>query len=122
MLRDKEWLFIRMETPSQIVSFIDEVFEVMEIRRRLGKENGIEFIVHSNEKNHARPHIHAKYGEYEISIAIDDQEVLAGNLPKKNTKIAQNWVKTHKNELMEEWNSFAISAISHTTKSRLSSR
>ena len=122
MTRDKEWLFIRMDTPKQIVRFIDEVFEVMEIRRRIGKENGIEFIVHSNENNHARPHIHAKYGGYEISIAIDDQVILAGNLPKKNNKIAQEWVKTHKNELMEEWNSFVISAISHTTESRLSNR
>ena len=122
MIRDKEWLFIRMDAPKQIVSFIDEVFEVMEIRRRIGQENGIKFVVHSNEKNHARPHIHAEYGEYEVSIAIDNQEVLAGNLPKKNIIIAQNWVKEHQKELMEEWNSFVISAISHTTKSRLSNR
>jgi hypothetical protein len=34
-----------------------------------------------DNKKHSRPHIHAEYGEYEASIAIDDGAVLSGNLP-----------------------------------------
>jgi hypothetical protein len=34
-----------------------------------------------DDKKHSRPHIHAEYGEFEASIAIDDGTVLGGNLP-----------------------------------------
>ena len=35
-----------------------------------------------DDKKHQCPHIHAEYGEYQASIAIDDGSVLAGSLPQ----------------------------------------
>ncbi len=34
-----------------------------------------------DNKKHARPHIHAEYGDHVASIAIDDGEILSGSLP-----------------------------------------
>ena len=50
-----------------------------------------------------RPHIHAQYGEHEAIIAVDDGEVLEGDLPKPKMKMVQAWIEIHKDELMTDW-------------------
>jgi hypothetical protein len=112
-----EWIIKRLKEPIDIVEFINQVFELYEIRGQVGRINGISFIVHSNEQNHSIPHIHAKYGEYEISVAIITGEILAGNLPKKNRKIAVDWVLNHKKQLLSDWNNYSLSAKSKMTAS-----
>ncbi len=116
-----DWRIIKAknEIPEEIISFMEEVFLIMEIRERLAVIRGIKFEVRSREQNHSIPHIHASYDKYEISIAIPDGKILAGNLPKKQQKIAEEWVKMHADELLGKWNSFAMSATSIMTKSRL---
>lgn len=114
-----EWLIKKSTAPKEIVQFMDTVFELIEIRGRVGTRNGIEFSVRSNERNHPIPHVHAKYGECEVSIAIETGEILVGNLPPKRTAIAQEWVSAHKNDLMTKWNGFTVSAISTMTTSRI---
>lgn len=109
----------RNAAPGEIISFMEEVFLIMEIRERLETIRGIKFEVRSRERNHNIPHIHASYDKYEISIAIPDGKVLAGNLPKKQQRIAEEWVKSHVEDLLGKWESFAISATSITTKSRI---
>ena len=113
------WQIVASTSPREIVSFINTTFELLETRARVGEVKGIVFQVRTNEKNHSIPHVHAKYGEYEISISIDTGEVLAGNLPPKNQKIAQDWVLKHKSQLMTEWQDLAISAIAPLTVSRI---
>ena len=105
--------------PQEIVRFLQDVFAICEIRGRVGSEKGVKFIVHSIEQNHVVPHVHAEYGEYQISIAIEDQRILAGNLPNKQQKIAQQWVKEHREDLLSKWSTVAISAISSMTRSLL---
>ncbi|MBI5970025.1 MAG: DUF4160 domain-containing protein [Deltaproteobacteria bacterium] len=56
-----------------------------------------------DNKKHHRPHIHAQYGEREAIIAIDDGEVLEGDLPKPKMKMVQAWIEIHKVELTEDW-------------------
>ena len=56
-----------------------------------------------DNKKHHRPHIHAQYGEHETIIAIDDGEVLEGDLPKPKMKMVQAWIEIHKDELMADW-------------------
>ena len=107
-----EWIIKRLKEPIDIVEFINQVFELYEIRGQVGRINGISFIVHSNEQNHSIPHIHAKYGEYEISVAIITGEILAGNLPKKNRKIAVDWVLNHKKQLLSDWNNGSMKSSS----------
>jgi len=113
------WRIEKYKYPKEIVDFLGATFEIYEVRGRVGEGNGIRFSVRTNEGNHVIPHIHAVYGEYEISIAIETQEILAGNLPKKKFGFAQQWVREHKDRLMNDWKNIAISATSTMTKSRL---
>ena len=106
-------------TPKEIIEFLNQVFVIYEIRGQVGLQNGIKFVVHTMEQNHVVPHVHAEYGEHHISIALDDQRVLAGNLPKKQQKFAQQWVKEYREDLMSKWRQIAISAIDPTTMSGL---
>lgn len=105
--------------PPEVTEFLRDSFELMEIRGRVGCKNGISFSVRSNEGNHVIPHVHATFGEYEISIAIETGAILAGNLPKKNQKIAVSWVENNRDKLLTNWHSLALSASSTLLKSRL---
>ncbi len=118
-MEHKEWAIRKNIEPQEIVKFIDDVFEILEIRGKVGKQAGITFIVHSNEQNHAIPHVHAQYGEFEVSIAIETGEVLAGNLPKQNLKKAIEWVLSNRDKLQSDWNTYSLSAISNTTQSMI---
>jgi hypothetical protein len=52
--------------PKELSDFFREVFEVYEIRGRVGEDNSVVFKIKSNEQNHALPHVHAEYAEYSI--------------------------------------------------------
>jgi hypothetical protein len=41
-----------------------------------------------DNEQHSLPHIHAKYAEFEASISIEDGEILAGELPKKQLRFS----------------------------------
>ncbi len=56
-----------------------------------------------DNKHHSIPHIHAKYVEFEVSIRIDDGEILAGELPRKQLRLVQAWIELHHDELMADW-------------------
>ena len=49
------------------------------------------------------PHIHAKYAEFEASISIEDGEILAGELPRKQLRLVQAWIELHRDELEADW-------------------
>lgn len=52
---------------------------------------------------HSAPHIHAKYAEFEASISIDEGEILAGQLPRKQLRLVQAWIELHRDELVADW-------------------
>ena len=56
-----------------------------------------------DNKKHHRSHIHAQYGEHDAIIAIDDGEILYGDLPKSKMKLVQAWIEIHRDELMANW-------------------
>ncbi len=56
-----------------------------------------------DNKHHNLPHIHAKYNEFEASIAIDDGEILAGDLLRKQLRLVQAWIELHRDELVADW-------------------
>ena len=116
-----EYIIDNLSYPREIMGFLDSIFEIYEIRGCVGKVNGIKFIVRSKEKCHSSPHVHAEYGEHKISIDIITGKVRSGNLPKKNQKMAIDWVKAHRHRLLNDWNNMAISAISTLTKSNIDS-
>jgi hypothetical protein len=53
-----------------------------------------------DNKKHSVPHIHAEYGEYEATIAIEDGSVLGGSLPSAKMKLVQAWIEIHREDLM----------------------
>ncbi len=56
-----------------------------------------------DNKHHNLPHIHAKFAEYEASVNINDGEILAGELPRKQLRLVQAWVELHRDELLADW-------------------
>ena len=50
----------------------------------------------------APPHFHAKYGEYEIIVTIDDG-IIEGKFPKRALKHILEWLELHHDELLDNW-------------------
>ena len=61
---------------------------------------GIVIVIYWND--HSPPHFHAKYGEYEITVNIDNG-VVEGRFPKRALRHVLEWYELHKEELMEDW-------------------
>ncbi len=55
-----------------------------------------------NQKHH-QPHLHAEYGDQEGIFAIEDAELLAGELPSKQKRLVSAWIEIHKEELLANW-------------------
>ncbi|RVT39276.1 DUF4160 domain-containing protein [Rheinheimera sediminis] len=56
-----------------------------------------------DNKQHKLPHLHVKYGSYELIIAIETGESLEGYLPNKQRKRAESHIAEHKPQLMLMW-------------------
>ena len=55
-----------------------------------------------DNRQHHRPHIHAKYQADEAVIAIPDGELLDGYLPPGKMKMVLAWVEIHRDDLMAD--------------------
>ena len=53
-------------------------------------------------KEHAPPHFHAIYGEYEATIGLESG-VVTGRLPKRALALVMEWQAIHREELRENW-------------------
>jgi len=53
--------------------------------------------------DHAPPHFHARYGEFEATIAIESQTVIEGELPPRALNLVKDWAGAHRAELLENW-------------------
>jgi len=49
------------------------------------------------------PPTHNMPPEFEASIRIEDGEVLAGELPRKQLRLVQAWIELHRDELQADW-------------------
>ncbi|MFR5756074.1 MAG: DUF4160 domain-containing protein [Lachnospiraceae bacterium] len=98
----------RIGMPVEIINFLFETFCIVEQRGIVGRINAIKFEIRTKEENHNLPHVHASYGEYEISIAIDNGDILAGSLPYKQVKIAKKWIEENKDMLNTTWKNIKI--------------
>ena len=52
--------------------------------------------------DHAPPHFHAKYGEYEITVQIESG-VVEGKFPKRALRHVLEWADVYKDELRDDW-------------------
>ena len=54
-------------------------------------------------RDHAPPHFHAIYAEYEAEIAIATATVMDGKLPRNATALVAEWANLHRQELQHNW-------------------
>lgn len=54
-------------------------------------------------RDHAPPHFHAVYAEYEAIVGIDPIRVLEGQLPRRVQSMVFEWAAMHQEELRENW-------------------
>ena len=52
--------------------------------------------------DHAPPHFHAEYGEFEISVEIDSG-IVTGRFPRRALTAVIDWYNIHKDELADNW-------------------
>jgi len=52
---------------------------------------------------HHLPHIHAEYQDHKAVFSLPEGEVLAGSLPRRQTKFVQGWIALHEDELLANW-------------------
>ena len=53
--------------------------------------------------DHAPPHFHARYAEWQVSIEIRALEVLAGSMPRRAMALVCEWARSHRQELEDSW-------------------
>jgi hypothetical protein len=53
--------------------------------------------------DHAPPHFHALYAEYEVLIDIHTLEVVRGTMPRRALALVLEWAFQHRRELLEDW-------------------
>lgn len=59
-------------------------------------------IIYMYWQDHAPPHFHAKYQDYEMTMDIKTGKI-SGTFSKKGIKLVNEWRKLHKKELLEDW-------------------
>lgn len=62
---------------------------------------GIVIAMYYND--HAPPHFHARYGDHEIRVSIEDGAILSGSFPNRAQRLVLEWLDLHRAELMEDW-------------------
>ena len=67
-----------------------------EISRFLG------IVIYMLYDDHPRPHFHAEYGEYKISVEINTG-VVEGRFPRRALNAVMDWHELHRDELLEDW-------------------
>ena len=59
-------------------------------------------IIRMYYRDHAPPHFHAEYGEYEITVEIITG-VVSGKFPRRALNAVMEWYELHKEELLKDW-------------------
>ena len=53
---------------------------------------------------HNRPHFHAYFQQFVAVVGIDEIELLAGKMPKKQLRLTLAWAELHQEDLIKDWN------------------
>lgn len=53
--------------------------------------------------DHLPPHFHAKYGDDSAMIAIDNGNIIGGDLPNRAARLVREWADLHRPELNNNW-------------------
>lgn len=63
----------------------------------------IVYMYYMDNKQHKTPHIHVKYQDDEVIVAISDGQILGGSIPISKMKLLQAWIELHRDELIADW-------------------
>ena len=55
------------------------------------------------ERDHLPPHVHLTGGGVDVMISLETVEVMVGHAPALILKEALEWVRVHREQLLEEW-------------------
>lgn len=55
-----------------------------------------------NYNDHNPPHFHVWYGEYKITVTIENG-IVEGKMPKRALNMVFDWLEQHKTELIQNW-------------------
>lgn len=68
---------------------------------RISQFFGIIIAMYYND--HAPPHFHARYGEYEALLSIESLSVIEGAVPGRALAMVLEWASLHRSELRGNW-------------------
>jgi hypothetical protein len=60
-------------------------------------------VIRINFFDHAPPHLHAAHGGSEALFDISTGRVIAGALPRRETRYVVEWMLRNRDELMRNW-------------------
>jgi len=60
-------------------------------------------VIYMYFRDHAPPHFHAQYGEFEGLIGIDSRTLIQGNLPPRVLGLVMEWASLYSKELSKSW-------------------
>ena len=60
-------------------------------------------IIRMHYRDHAPPHFHATYQDYEATVEISSLAVTRGELPVRAQGLVLEWAALHQQELYEAW-------------------
>lgn len=61
------------------------------------------YVYFEDTARHRSPHFHAEYGGERAVFSIPDADMLAGRLPKRQTRMVQGWAAVRARELEQAW-------------------
>lgn len=53
--------------------------------------------------DHAPPHFHAEYAEFEAQLSIRNRRVLNGELPRRQLRLVTEWASRREAALLAAW-------------------
>ncbi|MCY3017823.1 MAG: DUF4160 domain-containing protein [Planctomycetota bacterium] len=60
-------------------------------------------VIRMRFNDHAPPHFHAVYGEYELRVGIWPVKILSGEAPPRVRSMVLEWAALHQEELRTAW-------------------
>ncbi len=91
--------------------------QVMQIRAKIAEFDGIKIIIRTDEKKGHIPHLHAEYGEYEVSVKTNGELLRGKKFPHKKAKVLKKWVLSEEGQrkIIEKWNEYHKDGIASFT-------
>ncbi len=58
---------------------------------------------HRDFGRHNLPHVHVEYQDFEAVYSIPEGRLLAGELPRRQKNMVEEWIDQYQDELVKDW-------------------